>query len=130
MARKTKRSTHHPVQVSVETHAKVKKLRDQLQAKTGLSVSLHDVIARGLDCLEDAHAREAWLNPAEAMAVLEQRFEERTVVVTAQIFSRFCPGLDLERVSFDPTSKRLFLEVNGQAHSFFTQNAPELHSKN
>ena len=76
-------------------------LRDAITKNSGRKVTISDTVARALDCLEDAHARGAWLSPREAAPVLEQRHRDRLASVIAQFVARACPEKTLRGIAFD-----------------------------
>ena len=80
------------------------KLRDELAEKSGRRVTLSDTVERALDCLEDAHRRGAWLSPAEASPVLEDRMRREIVSVLHQFIARWKPDVVVHGVTFKPSA--------------------------
>ena len=61
------------VHMSLTTYEKACQLQTKIQEKIGLEVPLGRVIERGIECLDDAYNRGAWLSPKEASRA---RFEQ------------------------------------------------------
>ena len=97
-----KQPSRHQVSVRNVDFEKTIVLRDALAEKSGRKVTISDTLSRALDCLEDAHKRNAWLSPLEAAPVLEQRHRDQVVSVVAQLLARIAPERPLRGVEFDP----------------------------
>ena len=96
-------------QVSVRTadFEKATALRDAIAEKSGRKITISDTVARALACLEDAHARGAWLSPQEAAPVLERRHRDQVASVLAQFIARACPEKVLKGIAFDSANEML-----------------------
>lgn len=90
------------VSLQIETWQKAVQLRDALAQKSGRRVSIGDIVHRGLECLQDAHERGAWLSPAEAAPVMEQRLRDRIASALAQFVARAMPDKRLVRIVVYP----------------------------
>ena len=82
-------------------------LRDALAEKSGRKVTISGTMGRALECLEDAHARGAWLSPREAAPVLEQRHRDQVASVLAQFIARACPEKRLKGIAFDSANEMM-----------------------
>ena len=83
-------------------YEKATALQGAITEKSGRKITISDTVARALECLEDAHARGAWLSRAsEAAPVLEQRHRDQVVSVVAQLLARIAPERPLRGVAFD-----------------------------
>ena len=96
-----KQPNRHQVSVRNVDFEKATALRDAITKKSGRKITISDTVARALDCLQDAHARGAWLSPQEAAPVLEQRHRDQVVSVVAQLLARIAPERPLRGVAFD-----------------------------
>ena len=96
-----KQPNRHQVSVRNVDFEKATALRDAITKKSGRKITISDTVARALDCLQDAHARGAWLSPQEAAPVLEQRHRDQVVSVVAQVLARIAPERPLRGVAFD-----------------------------
>ena len=96
-------------QVSLRTadYEKATALQGAITEKSGRKITISDTVARSLECLEDAHARGAWLSPSEAAPVLEQRHRDQVASVLAQFIARACPEKKLRRIAFDSANEML-----------------------
>ena len=106
-----KQPSRHQVSVRNVDFEKTIVLRDALAEKSGRKVTISDTIARALDCLQDAHARGAWLSPQEAAPVLEQRHRDQVVSVVAQLLARIAPERPLRGIAFDTEHDTLFVHM-------------------
>ena len=82
-------------------------LRDAITEKSGRKITISDTVARALDCLQDVHARGAWLSPREAAPVLEQRHRDQVASVLAQFIARACPEKMLRGIAFDSANEMM-----------------------
>ena len=89
------------IAVNARDHERATALRDALAERSGRKVTISGTVGRALECLEDAHARGAWLSPQEAAPVLEQRHRDQVVSVVAQLLARIAPERPLRGVAFD-----------------------------
>ena len=90
-------SRYKPVQLRHETFAKAKRIKDRLSERSGLNISMANIVERALTCLEDAHDRGAWLSPKEAAVMMEERVIGLLAHVAGQIatFMQANPGARL-----------------------------------
>ena len=95
-------SRRRQVSLTGADYEKATELRDALTHVTGRRVTLTDTVGRALACLEDAHARGAWLSPKEAAPVLERRMRDQLVSVLAQFIARTMPDRILRGVVYEP----------------------------
>ena len=95
------------IAVNVRDHERATALRDALAERSGRKVSISGTVGRALECLEDAHARGAWLSPSEAAPVLERRHRDQVASVLAQFIARACPEKKLRRIAFDSANEML-----------------------
>ena len=100
-------------QVSLRTadYEKATALQGAITEKSGRKITISDTVARSLECLEDAHARGAWLSPSEAAPVLEQRHRDQVVSVVAQLLARIAPERPLRGVAFDTEHDTLIVHM-------------------
>ena len=96
-------------QVSLRTadFEKATTLRDAITERSGRKITISDTVSRALACLEDAHARGAWLSPREAAPVLEQRHRDQVASVLAQFIARACPEKMLSGIAFDSANEMM-----------------------
>ena len=97
-----KQPSRRHIAVNVKDYERATALRDALAERSGRKVTISGTVGRALECLEDAHARGAWLSPREAAPVLEQRHRDQVVSVVAQLLARIAPERSLLGVEFDP----------------------------
>ena len=102
-----KQASRHQVSVRNVDFEKTTALRDALAEKSGRKVTISDTLSRALDCLEDAHKRNAWLSPREAAPVLEQRHRDQVASVLAQFIARACPEKRLKGIAFDSANEMM-----------------------
>ena len=102
-----KQTTRHQVSVRTADFEKAIALRDAITEKSGRQITISDTVARALACLEDAHARGAWLSPREAAPVLEQRHRDQVASVLAQFIARACPEKRLKGIAFDSANEMM-----------------------
>ena len=93
--------------VNVRDYERATALRDALAEKSGRKVSISNTVGRALECLEDAHARGAWLSPQEAAPVLERRRRDQVASVLAQFIARACPEKRLKGIAFDSANEMM-----------------------
>ena len=101
------------ISVTESTYAKVEDMRAVLAELSGRSVARSDVVDRALDCLADANGRGAWLSPAEAGPVYDDRHKREIVSVLGQFIARTMPGVALKGVAFDPVNQICTVELDG-----------------
>ena len=106
-----KHPNRHQVSVRNVDFEKATALRDAITEKSGRKITISDTVARALDCLQDAHARGAWLSPQEAAPVLEQRHRDQVVSVVAQLLARIAPERPLRGVAFDTEHDTLIVHM-------------------
>ena len=106
-----KQPNRHQVSVRTIDFEKATALRDAITEKSGRKITISDTVARALECLEDAHARGAWLSPSEAAPVLEQRHRDQVVSVVAQLLARIAPERPLRGVAFDTEHDTLIVHM-------------------
>ena len=99
------------IAVNARDHERATALRDALAERSGRKVTISGTVGRALECLEDAHARGAWLSPSEAAPVLEQRHRDQVVSVVAQLLARIAPERPLRGVAFDTEHDTLFVHM-------------------
>ena len=102
-----KQPNRHQVSVRNVDFVKATALRDAITEKSGRKITISDTVARALDCLQDAHARGAWLSPQEAAPVLEQRHRDQVASVLAQFIARACPEKRLTAIAFDSANEMM-----------------------
>ena len=102
-----KQPSRHQVSVRNVDFEKTTALRDALAEKSGRKLTISDTLSRALDCLEDAHKRNAWLSPREAAPVLEQRHRDQVASVLAQFVARACPEKRLKGIAFDSANEMM-----------------------
>ena len=96
-----KQPSRRQASLRIADYEKAIALRDAITEKSGRKVTISDTVARSLECLENAHARGAWLSPSEAAPVLEQRHRDQVVSVVAQLLARIAPERPLRGIAFD-----------------------------
>ena len=96
-------------QVSVRLAAweRASKIRDDIAANAGRACSIAEVIERGLQCLDDANSRGAWLSPAEAGSIYERRCRDSIASIIAQLSAALSPGRQLVSIVFEPEQQRI-----------------------
>lgn len=100
--------------VRPETRALLGELTDSIRAKTGeTTTSMATVIHRALVCLKDAQERGAWLSPAEAAPVQEERLKRELVRVVGVLIPVLSPGREMSGISFDMESGAMFIHLKG-----------------
>ena len=104
-----KQPSRHQVSVRTVDFEKATALRDAITEKSGRKITISGTVGRALACLEDAHARGAWLSPSEAAPVLEQRHRDQVVSVVAQLLARIAPERPLRGVAFDAENDTLIV---------------------
>ena len=108
-----KRDDRRLVSVPIETFKAIQQLQRELAAVTGQRVTIGDVVARGAQCLCDAHAGQAWLSPAEQEAPLRERV--RTAVISNLIALReMVPGIGIGEIGYDPDNDAVLVNVAGE----------------
>ena len=100
------------VHMSLTTHQKACQLQIKIQEKIGLEVSLTRVIERGIQCLDDAYNRGAWLSPKEASRALEQRIRERITDLSEQLLAKVAPDRKLKKMDFQGGQIRIWLDMD------------------
>ena len=110
MARQKPKAGRKLVSVPNATYNRLAKLQKDLRALTGRNVTLGDVIERGMLCLDDAAARQAWLSPVEQEGVLKERV--RTAVIANVIRLRDeVPDLGIEAIEYDKEHDAIIVAV-------------------
>jgi len=99
------------IAVTPSTWNRANVIRDELAGRAGRNFTIAEVVARGLDCLSDAHARGAWLSPKEAAPLLEERHRQSVMSCIAQVIARFAPNVELEGITFDPANERILIRT-------------------
>ena len=108
-----KRDDRRLVSVPIETFKAIQQLQRELAAVTGQRLTIGDVVARGAQCLCDAHAGQAWLSPAEQEAPLRDRV--RTAVMSNLIALRqMVPGLGIGEIGYDAENDAILVTVTGE----------------
>ena len=105
-------SNRRQVSLRLSAWEKAAKLRDALSKVSGRKVTITDTIERGLQCLEDAHARGAWLSPKEAAPILEERHRREIASVLAQFIARNLPERTLKGVQFDRENSSIYVHLD------------------
>ena len=98
------------VQMPLNIYEKALKLQTKIQEKIGLEVTLGRVIERGIECLDDAYNRGAWLSPKEAAPRLERRIKERMMDLTEQLLAKVAPSRKLKKIDFQGGQIRVWLD--------------------
>ena len=111
-----KQTGRRQVSLRIADFEKAIALRDEITEKSGRKVTISDTVARALLCLQDAHARGAWLSPQEAAPILEQRHQDQVASALAQFIARACPEKRLKGIAFD--------SANGMLSVTFDQGDP------
>ena len=88
------------VHMSLTTYEKACQLQTKIQEKIGLEVPLGRVIERGIECLDDAYNRGAWLSPKEAAPRFERRIKESMMDLTELLLARVAPDRKLKKIDF------------------------------
>ena len=108
-----KRDDRRLVSVPIETFKAIQQLQRELAAVTGQRVTIGDVVARGAQCLCDAHAGQAWLSPAEQEEPLRERV--RTAVMSNLIALReLVPGIGIGEIGYDAEHDAVLVAVEGE----------------
>ena len=108
-----KRDDRRLVSVPIETFKAIQQLQRELAAVTGQRVTIGDVVARGAQCLCDAHAGQAWLSPAEQKEPLRERV--RTAVMSNLIALReLVPGIGIGEIGYDAEHDAVLVTVEGE----------------
>ena len=71
MAKRKAQAGRKLVSVPNETYDALAQLQRELAAVTGQRVTIGDVVARGAQCLCDAHAGQTWLTPRRTGSTAE-----------------------------------------------------------
>ena len=107
-----KRSDRRLVSVPIETFKAILQLQRELAAVTGQRVTIGDVVARGAQCLCDAHAGQRWLTPGEQEAPLRERV--RTAVMSNLIALReMVPGIGIGEIAYDAEHDAVLVTAEG-----------------
>ncbi len=113
MAKRKAQAGRKLVSVPNETYDALAQLQRELAAVTGQRVTIGDVVARGAQCLCDAHAGQTWLTPAEQEAPLRERV--RTAVMSNLIALReMVPGIGIGEIGYDPDNDAVLVNVAGE----------------
>lgn len=113
MAKRKSQPGRKLVSVPNATYDALTQLRRELSDVHGQELTIGDVVARGVQCLRDAHSRNAWLSPAEQEEPLRDRL--RTAVLSNLIALReMVPGLGLGEVQYDPANDVILVAVAGE----------------
>ena len=119
-------------QISLRTPVweRASRLRDALGAVSGRKMTISDTIDRGLECLEDADSRGAWLSPKEAETVLEERLRKEVVSVLAQFIARTMGDREIRGVRFEklPGGGVLYVHLDDNVVPLFTGAAEVVES--
>ena len=108
-----KRDDRRLVSVPIETFKAIQQLQRELAAVMGRRATIGDVVARGAQCLCDAHAGQAWLSPAEQEGLLRERV--RTAVISNLIALReMVPGIGIGEIGYDPDNDAVLVNVAGE----------------
>ena len=113
------------VAVPIATHIKAKALKKRMRVKLGYAVSLREVFAMAIDCLDDAQKGGAWLNPASSWAMMQDRVEASTAAVIVGLIHRYQPGAAV-RMGFDHVREEINIEVDGT--SFAIKSVDKSHA--
>ena len=111
------------VSIRTETWHKAREVSEALSNRFQRKISISDTLDRGLRCLDDAHARGAWLSPLEAAPVLEERYRRRIVAVLAQFVARAMPERSLTGVTFGPDRIEVELDEGERLDLFLGESA-------
>ena len=113
MAKRKAQPGRKLVSVPKETYEALAQLQRELAAFTGERITIGDVVARGTQCLCDAHARQAWLSAAEQEAPLRDRV--RTAVMSNLIALRqMVPGIGIGEIGYDAEHDAVLVTVEGE----------------
>ena len=104
---------------------KVTALRDALAEKSGRKVTISDTMGRAIGCLEDAHARGAWLSPSEAGPVLTERLRDSLASAFAQFIGREMPERRLKGIAFRSEQMVVIFEDDTEAPLYVPMVAGE-----
>ena len=108
-----KRDDRRLVSVPIETFKAIQQLQRELGAVMGRRATIGDVVARGAQCLCDAHAGQAWLTPAEQEQPLRERV--RTAVMANLIALReLVPGIGIGEIGYDAEHDAVLVTVEGE----------------
>ena len=108
-----KRDNRRLVSVPIETFKAIERLQRELSAVSGKRFTVGDVVARGAQCLCDAHAGQAWLSPAEQEEPLRERV--RTAVMSNLIALReLVPGIGIGEIGYDAEHDAVLVTVEGE----------------
>ena len=100
------------VHMSLSAYEKACQLQIKIQEKIGLEVPLTRVIERGIQCLDDAYNRGAWLSPKEASRALEQRIRARITDLTKQLLAKVAPSRKLKKIDFQGGQVQVWLDMD------------------
>ena len=101
------------VSLPIKTYEAIEQLQRELSAVSGKRFTIGDVIARGAQCLCDAHAGQAWLSPAEQEE--PQRERVRTAVISNFIALReLVPGIGIGEIGYDAEHDAVLVAIDGE----------------
>ena len=106
------RKDFQTVQLRREIYEKADQMRNELSSlNAGRNVSMTEVVTRALNCLQDAHRRQAWLSPAEALPLLERRVIDLLAATAGQVASITAanPGAKLIRCETHAADRKMML---------------------
>ena len=113
MAKRKAQAGRKLVSLPIKTYEAIERLQRELSALSGKRFTVGDVVARGAQCLCDAHAGQTWLTPAEQEAPLRERV--RTAVMSNLIALReMVPGIGIGEIGYDAEHDAVLVTVEGE----------------
>ena len=113
MAKRKAQAGRKLVSLPIKTYEAIERLQRELSALSGRRFTVGDVVARGAQCLCDAHAGQTWLTPAEQEAPLRERV--RTAVMSNLIALReMVPGIGIGEIGYDAEHDAVLVTVEGE----------------
>ena len=115
------------VSLPTPIYDETKKMRDELERISRRKVTMADTIMRGIECLQDAHYRGAWLSPREAAPVLKQRVNESVAKTVGQFIIQAMPTAQLKSININPETEIMTVSLEGQKpqHLYMGSGVPE-----
>ena len=111
--------------VTEEMHGRIVDLVKDIGIKTDRFVSIPNVVGRAVQALEDAHANNAWLSPAEAAPVYEERLEREVVRAVIGTMRAFHPGVPVE-VAVNRKRDSITITAQGESVELWTTDHAEI----
>ena len=103
------------VSLPTPVYEEARQTRDEIEQKLRRKVTMGEVILRGIECLQDAHYRGAWLSPLEAAPILKQRINDAVVKTLGQFIIQAMPETRLIDLKVDQETEIMTVAMEGKA---------------